>query len=538
METSELDGTPVLTPDTAAAARTDLTLSEDEEHLLPVTLDDDSVDDDGARAGRPRDQERTERHCFGVNLHLLPAKLYYLTFFGGLGCILPYLPIYYQFVGLSARQTGIVRAVQPFTMFISTPIWGIIGDKFQRAKKVVWLFSLCSTIALTSLIALIQPSTETLELKEYCICNHTGPNMSDFSAVQMKDDCSSVKSHTRDEGLGIFLSLVALVLFTQLLGSPVTALADYFVLELLGDERQGDYGKQRLWGAVGWGLGALGSGYASNDNSECDTSYVIHFILFVVICLLAVLFAYLIKPSTKVILHNEVRICQGLKLVLVNPRLCVFLITIWLVGNFMAVIDNFLFWFLEDLGGGELVMGLSLLFTCVGEIPVFFISGHIIRRIGHSGVLYLTLGCYALRFFLYSILTNPWTVLPVELLHGITFALMWAASTSFARVNAPEGMGASLQTIVSGIYWGLGKGCGGVLGGLVWQSYGPRQTFRGCVGISLAGLLLFFIAQKLLSRKKNEKSGEMRLVPSVSNGEETKSCQESKCYDLTTITEL
>ena len=529
VEFSDLDRK--LTPNTA------LNDLEDEERLLSVESDDDG--------GSARDHEEKEPHCVGVNLHFLPAKLFYLTFFGGLGCIFPYLPIYYRFVGLSARQTGIVQAVQPFALFISTPMCGIIGDKFRRTK-LIWLFSLCSTILLTSLIAVVRPSAETLELREYCVCNSTITNSSrnnSFAGVQMKDNslCSSVKSHTHDEGLEQFLPLVALVLFGQLFGSPSVALADYFVLELLGDERQGDYGKQRLWGAAGWGLGAFGAGYASNSNSECDANYLIHFVLFVVICLVAVLFAYLIKPSTKVVLRNEVKICKSLKLILVNPRLCVFLITIWLIANLMAVIDNFLFWFLEDLGGGELVIGLSLLFTCVGEIPVFFISGHIIRRIGHGGVLYLTLLCYALRFFLYSILTNPWTVLPVELLHGITFALMWAASTSFARANAPEGMGASLQTITSGIYWGLGKGCGGVFGGLVWQSVGARQTFRGCAGISLGGLLLFFIAQQILSRKKCKKPGERRLVTSDSTSDimESESCQENKwCNDLSTTTQL
>lgn len=319
---------------------------------------------------------------------------------------------------------------------------------------------------------------------------------------------------------------MALVFVGAFFGSPAPSLADHFVIELLGDARRGHYGKQRLWGAVGWGLGAFGSGYASNSDSECTANYNIHFILFVAIFLVCVGFAVLIKPVTrpkvKVKVDNEVSVMKSLKALLVNPKMCVFLAAIWLVANFMAVIDNFLFWFLKDLGGGDVVIGLSLLFMCVGEVPVFIISGHIIGRIGHNGALYLTFICYILRFFLYSVLTNPWTVLPVELLHGVTFALMWATATSFAKENAPPNMSASSQTILSGVYWGFGRGCGGILSGLAWQQFGARNTFRACAVLSLVGGVLFYMAQWLLRWRKCEKKS--RQLPVILSLLERKDC--------------
>lgn len=526
---------------------------EDVYPLIPAEVDSEDDGSDGHH------QLEKERRYLGVNLHILPAKLFYLTFFGGLGCVLPYLPVYYRFVGLSARQTGIVQAVRPFVLFIATPLWGIIGDKFRRTK-IIWMGSLFSLVVLTSLIAVVQPSTERLELRQICSCNYSVTNSSSTEMLQTDKTvlselgdgnyssiCVSVKNDTQDVGLDKFLPLVALAVSGEFFGSPSPALADHFVLDLLGDERRSDYGKQRLWGAVGWGLGAFTAGYASNGNSECNANYSIHFILFVVIFVLCVAFALLIKTPTKstkstkskVAVDSGVRIFQSLKTVLMKPKLGVFLITIWLIANLMAVIDNFLFWFLEDIGGGDLIIGLSLLFTCVGEIPVFFISGYIIGRIGHVGALYLTFLCYALRFFLYSILTNPWTILPVELLHGITFALMWATSTSYARANAPDGMKASLQAIMSGIYWGLGKGCGGILSGLSWQYLGARQTFRACAGVSLGGCLLFFTAQRLLQWKRcgGRETRQTTISASESYVMRTATSQENKQdNDLSTIT--
>ncbi len=39
----------------------------------------------------------------------------------------------------------------------------------------------------------------------------------------------------------------------------------------------------------------------------------------------------------------------------------------------------------------------------------------------------MALVCLAIRLFYYSLLHEPWAVLPAELLHGITFAAMWSA---------------------------------------------------------------------------------------------------------------
>lgn len=36
-----------------------------------------------------------------------------------------------------------------------------------------------------------------------------------------------------------------------------------------------------------------------------------------------------------------------------------------------------------------------------------------------------------------QVLQDPWWVLPVEVIHGLTFAAMWAATTDFAHGAAP-----------------------------------------------------------------------------------------------------
>ena len=60
---------------------------------------------------------------------------------------------------------------------------------------------------------------------------------------------------------------------------------------------------------------------------------------------------------------------------------------------------------------------------------------------------------FFLRFLAYRYLTtwiiSPWITCPIDLAHGVTFGLMWAASASSANALAPAGMTATLQVNLS-----------------------------------------------------------------------------------------
>lgn len=49
------------------------------------------------------------------------------------------------------------------------------------------------------------------------------------------------------------------------------------------------------------------------------------------------------------------------------------------------------------------------------------------------------------RLAYYSVLVEPWAVLPIELLHGVTFGCGWTAGTVHAGRIAPPGMAATMQ---------------------------------------------------------------------------------------------
>lgn len=143
-----------------------------------------------------------------------------------------------------------------------------------------------------------------------------------------------------------------------------------------------------------------------------------------------------------------------------NPRVFLFFVWCISVGIGISLVVNFLFWYLEELSEESVMQcegtpaniktlqGLVMVVqTFGGEVPMFFLSGRVFKLIGYAHSMSLVLGGYALRFLLYSVLTNVWWVLPIELLQGVTFGIFMSAMNTYAHMMAPIGTEATLQVI-------------------------------------------------------------------------------------------
>lgn len=92
------------------------------------------------------------------------------------------------------------------------------------------------------------------------------------------------------------------------------------------------------------------------------------------------------------------------------------------------------------------LQGLAMGIQCFGgELPFFFISGWLLKKIGHVNAMTLVLFTFGVRLCLYSLLSNPWLVLPIELMQGITFGVFYSTMATYASIVAPAGTSATLQ---------------------------------------------------------------------------------------------
>ena len=268
-------------------------------------------------------------------------------------------------------------------------------------------------------------------------------------------ECSSENT----DGSKTFWIFCVIFFFANIFYTPITSLIDAIAYDIL-DEKRKLWGKQRLWGTMGFALFAMAGTFIMDIkkqiNSSAAADYSVCFYIFIGLCVISALVTVPIDISETL---QCKKMLKGIRILLRIPKIVGFLLVIVCSGTLHFVFAGFLFWFLEDIGSNQIILGLCIVMNCFAEVIMLFIAGKIIQRIGHIKCLYIALIAYIVRYLSYSFLTNAWFVLPIELLHGITFGLMYAAASAYASIIAPKGMSATMQGLTSGLYFGFGKYC-------------------------------------------------------------------------------
>ncbi|KAF6209319.1 hypothetical protein GE061_015066, partial [Apolygus lucorum] len=197
--------------------------------------------------------------------------------------------------------------------------------------------------------------------------------------------------------------------------------------------------------------------------------------------------------------------------VFTNPKFLIFLGCVIACGAGSALIWNYLVWFIVEVAREDgcsdtiwvkTLHGLAICVQCYfGEIPFFIISGRMISKLGHSNCMSLVLLGFGLRFTAYYFLKNPWWILPLEILNGVTYATLYSAMVTYANALAPAGTEATVQGIVSAAFEGVGVSLGAFIGSQVIRSWGVRTLFLAA-GLTATTLAVLHTAVQFLWDKR------------------------------------
>ncbi|NXN25872.1 MFSD6 protein, partial [Nycticryphes semicollaris] len=356
----------------------------------------------------------------------------------------------------------------------------------------------------------------------------------------------AVLVYDQQEVEAIFLLILLVVIIGEFFSASSVTIVDTVTLQYLGKHRD-RYGLQRMWGSLGWGLAMLSVGIGidythtevSIEGQGCKApeykNYRIVFIVFGVLMTMALIvatqfrfhYAHFKQDENK---RKEVEISQvdrcgsnessdntptstsqsqsfsfwDLIKLLCSIQYGSVLFVAWFMGFGYGFVFTFLYWHLEDLNGTTTLFGVCSVLSHVSELTAYFFSHKLIELVGHIRVLYIGLACNTARYIYISYLENAWTVLPMEVLQGVTHAAIWAACISYLSAAVPPELRTSAQGILQGLHLGLGRGCGAMVGGVLVNYFGPAATFRGIGMACLVILLLFALIQWLLVPDEEE----------------------------------
>jgi PPP family 3-phenylpropionic acid transporter len=379
-------------------------------------------------------------------------KTFYFLYYAAAASLLPFLVLYYEQLGLSGGQIGVLTAILPLVTLFAASFWGGLADATTQHRPLM-LLALGGVILLALVIL--------------------------FSTT--------------------FLSLVGAMIVFAFFAAPIVPFLDNSTLAYLGESKN-QYGKLRLWGAVGWGVAAPVVGRLVE---QFDLNWSFYSYIGFMVAGLLVSFRLPISQS-----RISASFWQGVRLLLGNSRQwLLFLIIIFSAGMGSAIIHNYLFLYMDLLGASNTLMGLALTVATLSELVIFSSSDQLLNRWGIKNVLLLALAALAVRLLTYAIISNPWLVLPVQLLHGLSFSALWAAGVAYADKIAPPGLGATAQGLFTGIFMGLAAAIGAFVGGVLYESIGLLWMF-GLAGLGLL-TVLFIILMLLQSRFQIELGNEI-----------------------------
>ncbi|XP_032920125.1 major facilitator superfamily domain-containing protein 6 isoform X3 [Catharus ustulatus] len=368
---------------------------------------------------------------------------------------------------------------------------------------------------------------------------------SSISTKPMPSD-QAVLVYDQQEVEAIFLLILLVVIIGEFFSASSVTIVDTITLQYLGKHRD-RYGLQRMWGSLGWGLAMLSVGIGIDythtevaiEGQGCKApeykNYRIVFIVFGVLMTMALIvatqfrfhYAHFKQDENK---RKEVEISQvdrnasnessdntptstsqsqsfsfwDLIKLLCSIQYGSVLFVAWFMGFGYGFVFTFLYWHLEDLNGTTTLFGVCSVLSHVSELTAYFFSHKLIELVGHIRVLYIGLACNTARYIYISYLENAWTVLPMEVLQGVTHAAIWAACISYLSAAVPPELRTSAQGILQGLHLGLGRGCGAMVGGVLVNYFGPAATFRGIGMACLVILLLFALIQWMLVPDEEE----------------------------------
>ena len=376
-------------------------------------------------------------HLISAKPAFIRPKVFYFFYYVALAAISPYLSLYYRSLGFGGREIGILTALPPLVTMICGPLWSVAADR-HGAYRFILIFTSAGALALGYAISLVKG----------------------------------------------FPTLILIVALYAVFRSPIVALADSAVLKLLGSQKE-RYGGQRLWGAIGWGLASPFVGELT-DRFGLQSAFNAYAVL-----AFASLICTLLLPASQA--EKNQPDMRHLRLIFFQPVWLVFLAAMLLAGMGAAANSNYLFLRMEDQGASRSLMGLALSVSSVSEIVVFALAGKMLHAWGARRLILLAMAASSIRLLLYALIQTPVLILPVQMLHGLAFSLLWTAGVTYADSLAPPGLSATAQAVFGAVGSGLASACGSLLAGSMYDKAGSTAVFLLASLLVASGFAIFGI---------------------------------------------
>ncbi len=362
-------------------------------------------------------------------------RLYNLLFIGGGGFVIPFVSVFYVRQGLSGTQIGIISTISALVGLLAAPLWGRISDSSAQPRRVL-------QIALLGGVAY-------------------------YLALSRQTS---------------FLPMALLAAGGALALAGCYPLTDALSLRMTG---KAGYGSVRLWGSLGWAIIVLFAGWLTDRVGLRAMFYG-----YAVTVLAAALVLELVPVPAGTAAGGGRRafggwrgILHGLLLKRELAGLALALTVFWLTNGMMY---QFSMVFLDDLGAGETLIGVSAMVASVIELPGMLWADRLVQRYRPS---YLLIGWLLLaavsRIIILSAPLVP-VIIATRVLDGVGFSMFAVGFVYYVNRHALPGQTAMLMALFGVTLSNLVLMVASPLAGAIYDAVGAYWLYAlglvGCLG--------------------------------------------------------
>lgn len=189
------------------------------------------------------------------------------------------------------------------------------------------------------------------------------------------------------------------------------------------------------------------------------------------------------------------------KKILGSRDIVIFLFIVTFLSITNKANDAFLGLYIQYLGGEEQEVGWAWTVAPLSEIPVFALSGYLMGRFHELYLLAAASLMFALRWLLFTLVPSPEMLIPVQLLHSLTFGLFFMSAVGYMSRLVPQYLRASGQGLLSTFVGGAAGIAGSYLGGVLFSSLGPRHLYAILAIVCICTFIAFSRLYKYANKK-------------------------------------
>ncbi len=365
---------------------------------------------------------------------LLPFRLFYGWQYLAYGSLYPFLALYLSAAGFDGVQMGLLFGLTPLIALLVMPVWGILADTLQVRRTL-----LTAVCLLAALVALLLPFA---------------PGIAAMMAVML--------------GLTLFRS-------------PIMPLANAITLDAL-DRRRDLFPQIRMIGSATFALATLFVGWWVVDTHIGWTVY-----LYAAGMLVATLVTLRLPRSQA---RFNARWWEAWHVARGNTAFLVFSLALVTLQFTHPLASAYLPLYLKDLGAPGWMIGAAWGIAAALEVPFMAATPWLMRRYGGKTVLVIFTAAVPIRWLLYSVITNPAYILPLQFLHSASAAAYYAAAITYVDSLTPLEWKATGQSLFGALSDGIGIGGGSLAFGIIYQRWGLAFAFSIGAAIALIGWLI------------------------------------------------